>query len=161
MQPGAGQYCTSKPQESRGSESRRRKEPSYFRDTVILCQLHPWSDAFPGEPLADSCIISWPWWPVLQGAWGGLWLYAQDPNSISTCWPGICSTKLEINNSSHRMNNSTEGTKGCQPWLASQKQPMLPSKGKRKKILQSGWYLDPSDSHTRQFRQAFLLSMGS
>lgn len=35
------------------------------------------------------------------------------------------------------MNNSTEGTKGRQQWLASQKQPMLPSKGRGKKRLSS------------------------
>lgn len=62
-----------------------------------------------------------------------LWLHAQGPNSISTCLSGICCTKLEINNSSHRMNNSTEGTKGCRQWLASQKQTVLPSKGRRKR----------------------------
>lgn len=104
---------------------------------MILYQLRPQSNAFQGETLANSCIISWPWWPVLKGTWGGLWLHAQGPKSISTCLPGICCTKLEINNSSHRMNNSTEGTKGCRRWLASQKQPVLPSKGRRKKRFYS------------------------
>ena len=104
---------------------------------MSLYQLHARSDAFQGEPLADSCIISWPWWPVLQGTWGGLWLHAQGPNSISTCLSGICCTKLEINNSSHRMNNSTEGTKCCRQRLASQKQTVLPSKGRRKRRFYS------------------------
>lgn len=100
-------------QERKGPESWTRMEPSHFRGTMILCQFHSRSNAFQGEPLANSCIIFWPWWPVLQGTWGGLWLHAQNTNSISTCLPGVCCTKLEINNSSCRMNNSTEGTKGC------------------------------------------------
>lgn len=104
---GASQEC----QESKGLESWRRMEPSHFRGTTIVCQIHPQSNAFQGEPLANSCIISWPWCPVLQGTWGGLWLHAQSTNSFSTCLLGICYTKLEINNSSCRMNNSTEGTK--------------------------------------------------
>ena len=120
---------------SRGLRARGEWSPGTSKGTVSLYQLR--SDAFQGEPLADSCIISWPWWPVLQGTWGGLWLHAQGPNSISTCLSGICCTKLEINNSSHRMNNSTEGTKGCRQWLASQKQTVLPSKGRRKRRFYS------------------------
>lgn len=35
------------------------------------------------------------------------------------------------------MNNSTEGTKGRQQWLSSQKEPMFPSKGGGKKRFYS------------------------
>lgn len=122
---------------SRGLRARGKRSPATSEGTMNLYQLHARSDAFQGEPLADSCIISWPWWPVLQGTWGGLWLHAQGPNSISTCLSGICCTKLEINNSSHRMNNSTEGTKCCRQCLASQKQTVLPSKGRRKRRFYS------------------------
>lgn len=40
--------------------------------------------------------------------------------------------KLEINNSSHRMNNSTEGTKGCRQWFGITETDCIAFKGRRK-----------------------------
>lgn len=125
---------------------------------MLWCQRHPPSNAFQGEPLADSCIISWPRRPVLQGTWGGLWLHAQNTNPISTCVAGICYTKLEINNSSRGMNNSTEGTKGC--WHNKAAHGAF-QRERGRETLQPGWCLDPKDPDTRQFRLEHKESMGA
>lgn len=158
MRKAAQRQSRSDCQEGKGPGSRRRGEPSHSRGTMLLCQRRPQSSAIQGEPLADSCIISWPQRPVLQGTWGGLWLHAQNANPISTCLAGICYTKLEINNSSHGMNNSTQGTKGR--WHHKAAHGAF-QRERGKETPQPGWCLDPKDPDTRQFRSEHKKSMGA
>ena len=51
-----------RPGRSRGLKARGEWSPATSEGTVNLYQRHPQSDAFQGEPLAASCVISWPWW---------------------------------------------------------------------------------------------------
>ena len=126
-------FATGETREVEGPESQRRVEPSHFRGHRELVPASPSVRCVPRRAPCRFLHNFLALVTVLQGTWGGLWLHAQGPNSISTCLSGICCTKLEINNSFHRMNNSTEGTKGCWQWLASQKQTVLPSKESRKR----------------------------